>query len=71
MINDELLDGILEWPTVNDVDRLVKEIKRQRLEITHLRQSLETIRDAVVGGHGPLWIEETAIKALEEDFRLK
>lgn len=68
MINDALLDGILDWPTINDVDRLVAEVRRQRAEIDHLRGALERVRTGI--SKGPLWIEDEATEALKRDFRL-
>lgn len=71
MIEDELLDGLLDWPTINDVPRLVAEVRRQRKEIAHLRGTVEKVAAAAIEGHGPYWIEELAREALKKDFRLE
>lgn len=69
MITDEVLEGVLDWPTTNDVGRLVAEVRRQRREIAHLRGALEQVAHAAEQGHGPHWIEEYARGALQKDFR--
>lgn len=71
LIDDELLEGLLEWPTINDVPRLVAEVRRQRREIAHLRGAVERVAAAAIEGHGPYWIEEFAREALKKDFRLE
>lgn len=69
-IDDALLEGMLEWPTVADVPRLVARIRAQNREIAHLRGACEQIAAAAIEGHGPHWIEDFARKALAKDFRL-
>lgn len=68
---DELLEGLLDWPTINDVPRLVAEVRRQQREIAHLRDALKRVADAAENGHGPIWLEDTAREALAKDFRLE
>lgn len=71
MIDDELLEVWLESPNVNDVSRLVAEVRRQRREIAHLRGTVEKVAAAAIEGHGPYWIEELARESLKKDFRLE
>lgn len=71
MIDDELLAVLLDWPTINDVPRLVAEVRRQRREIAHLRGAVEKVAAAAIEGHGPHWIEDFARSALKQDFRLE
>jgi hypothetical protein len=68
--DDALLDGLLDWPTVNDVPRLVNRIRSQNREIAHLRGAVEKIAVAAIEGYGPHWIEDFARTALAKDFRL-
>ena len=68
--DDALLDGVVDWPTVEDVPRLVARIRAQNREIAHLRGACEQIAAAAIEGHGPHWIEDMARKALAKDFRL-
>ena len=68
--DDALLDGLLDWPTVNDVPRLVNRIHSQNREIAHLRGAVEKIAVAAIEGYGPHWIEDFARTALTKDFRL-
>jgi hypothetical protein len=68
--DDALLDGLMDWPTINDVPRLVERIRRQNREIAHLRGACEKIAAAAIEGHGPHWIEDFARAALAKDFRL-
>lgn len=70
MIDDGVLEGMLDAPNVNDVVRLVREVRRQRREIAHLRGAVEQIAAAAIEGYGPHWIEDFARTALRKDFRL-
>lgn len=70
MIEDTRLDAMLEAPNVNDVVRLVVEVRRQRREIAHLRGTVEKVAAAAIEGHGPYWIEELARESLKKDFRI-
>lgn len=69
--DDALLDGLLDWPTINDVPRLVSRIRAQNREIAHLRGAVERIAAAAIEGYGPHWIEDFARAALAKDFRLE
>lgn len=69
-IDDALLSGMIEWPTVADVPRLVARIRAQNREIAHLRGACEKIAAAAIEGYGPHWIEDFARKALAKDFRV-
>ena len=69
-IDDDLLDGVIDWPTVADVPRLVARIRAQNREIAHLRGACEKIAAAAIEGYGPAWIEDYARQTLEKDFRL-
>lgn len=71
MIEDGILDGMLEAPNVNDVVRLVREVRRQRREIAWLRGGLSRIGTGIQHGQGPLWVEEQAELSLAKDFRLE
>lgn len=69
MIDDDLLSEWEAAPTINDIVRLVAEVRRQRREIAHLRGACEKVAAAAIEGHGPHWIEEYAREALAKDFR--
>ena len=68
--DDALLDGVIDWPTVADVPRLVERIRAQNREIAHLRGACEKIAAAAIEGYGPHWIEDMARTALAKDFRI-
>jgi hypothetical protein len=68
--DDALLAGVIDWPTVADIPRLVARIRAQNREIAHLRGACEKIAAAAIEGHGPAWIEDFARAALAKDFRL-
>lgn len=68
-IEDQLLEGMLDLPNVNDVDRLVAEVRRQRREIAALHGALALIAENL--DRGPVWIEHIARQALSRDFRLE